>query len=128
MRKKLLLFLLILCFLFTPQVVWAEDGYVTGRVFMKGANGQEIGIPGVIIFKMDKENLYGEIRCSQKQQHIYQIIEKNHHIKKEFWGGYSRNNEIWRQKLIDKNVISEELITANNAMMMYEPLLEAKNN
>lgn len=79
-------------------------------------------------FTIDKENLYGEIRCSQVQQHIYQIIEKNHLIKKEFWGGYSRNNEIWRQKLLYNKLLSEELITTNHAMMMYEPLLKAKNS
>lgn len=80
------------------------------------------------VFTIDNENLYGEIRCAEMQQYVYQIIEKNHQIKKEFWGGYSRNNEIWRQKLLNNKVLSEELITANHALMMYEPLLEAKNH
>ncbi len=61
----------------------------------------------------------------------YKIIEKDHKIKHEWFGAYSRNNKIFR-KVIDKNTdkeIRKEFITENHALMMYNPLLEyGKNN
>lgn len=59
----------------------------------------------------------------------YEIIEKNHHIQNGWWGGYTRNNEIYR-RVVDKTthkLLREEFITKNTAMMMYEPLLEGAN-
>jgi vancomycin resistance protein VanW len=62
----------------------------------------------------------------------YEIFEKDHEIRSEWFGEYSRNNAIFR-KVIEKNTdkeIAEEFITENHAMMMYEPLLgyKSKNN
>lgn len=57
----------------------------------------------------------------------YKIFEKDHEIKGEWWGGYSRNNKIFR-KVFDRNTgreIDEEFITENHALMMYNPLLES---
>ena len=56
----------------------------------------------------------------------YDVLEKNHAFKMEYWGGYSRHNEIWREKFdVETGVsIDEEFVTANHAIMMYEPLLE----
>ena len=44
----------------------------------------------------------------------------------EYWGGYSRHNEIWRKKfdMVSGDLIDEEFVAANHAIMMYEPLLE----
>jgi vancomycin resistance protein VanW len=55
----------------------------------------------------------------------YQIIEKDHEIKSEWWGGYVRKNKIFR-KVVDISTgieIREELMTQNEAIMMYNPLL-----
>ncbi len=55
----------------------------------------------------------------------YEIFEKEHEIKQELFGGYSRNNKIFR-KIIDKktrDVIREEFVAENHALMMYDPLL-----
>lgn len=60
----------------------------------------------------------------------YEIFEKDHEIRSEWFGGYSRNNKIFR-KVIDKSTnkqIREEFITKNHALMMYEPLLESKHS
>jgi len=55
----------------------------------------------------------------------YEIIEKNHHITAEYWGGYTRRNEIHRQILnMDGVLLHEELVTKNDAIMMYAPLIE----
>lgn len=58
----------------------------------------------------------------------YEIVEKNHEIKHEWWGGYSRNNEIFRKLLDQKSgmEVAEEFVVANHALMMYEPLIEEK--
>jgi len=59
----------------------------------------------------------------------YEILEKNHIIKNEWYGGYTRNNKLFR-KVIDKKSgkkIKEEFVIENHAIMMYNPLLEGKN-
>ena len=45
----------------------------------------------------------------------------------EYWGGYSRHNEIWRNKfdVATDALLDEEFVAANHAIMMYEPLLSA---
>ncbi len=54
----------------------------------------------------------------------YEVLEKNHKIKSEWWWGHTRHNEIFR-KIIDENTGEEikEFITENHAIMMYNPLL-----
>jgi vancomycin resistance protein VanW len=69
--------------------------------------------------------LYGAWRCDVPATHSFAVSEKNHAIRQEYWGGYSRHNELWRLR---KDAASgedqgEEFITANHAIMMYEPLL-----
>ena len=54
----------------------------------------------------------------------YEVYEKAHLIRSEFWGGYTRHNVICRRKFnIDGNLVSDEFITENHAIMMYAPLL-----
>lgn len=60
----------------------------------------------------------------------YKIIEKDHLIKHEFWGGYTRNNKIFRQ-IIDKatnKILNEKCITQNHAIMMYNPLIDKSSS
>lgn len=74
------------------------------------------------------EYLIGKWLSDKPIKFKYKIIEKNHEIKNEWFGKYSRNNKIFR-KIIDKNTdkeISEEFIAENHALMMYNPLLECK--
>jgi len=59
----------------------------------------------------------------------YEVFEKDHEIKNEWQGGYSRNNKIFR-KVIDKEtgeINREEFIIENHAIMMYNPFLESHN-
>lgn len=42
----------------------------------------------------------------------------------EWWGGYSRHNELYKLTYaIDGNLLKEQKLVENHAMMMYEPLL-----
>lgn len=50
---------------------------------------------------------------------------KNHKIEGMFWGGYIRHNELYRNIYDDaKQLVNTEFIVENNALMMYNPLLE----
>jgi vancomycin resistance protein VanW len=74
-----------------------------------------------------KEWLRGEIRCSAAQRHRFEVVEKDHAIRTEWWGGYSRHNALYRNRIdIETGMqLGEEFITENHAIMMYEPLLAA---
>jgi vancomycin resistance protein VanW len=71
-----------------------------------------------------KNDLEGEWRSEKTCPFKYEIFESEHIIKQEWWGGYIRHNVI-RRNVFDSNdnFISDELVTENHAIMMYEPLL-----
>jgi len=75
---------------------------------------------------LDAEYLNGEIRSDRESEFDYEIFETDHLIKMQPWGGYTRHNRIWRRRTtkID-GMVNEELVTENNAIMMYNPLLTA---
>ncbi|OGH86550.1 MAG: vancomycin resistance protein [Candidatus Magasanikbacteria bacterium RIFOXYC12_FULL_33_11] len=77
--------------------------------------------------ELNEKYLIGKWLSNKPIDFSYEIFEKKHTIKQEWWGGYVRSNEIFR-KIFDKNKkeIKEELITKNEAIMMYNPLLENK--
>lgn len=73
--------------------------------------------------------LEGSWRSSSKPIYKYNIIEKNHHFKSEYWGGFSRHNELYRLRYTMKdNLLDEEYITENHALMMYSPFLDSRND
>ena len=54
----------------------------------------------------------------------YEIVERNHEMRREWWGGYSRHNQLYRLMLSKEGTLLEEqLVAENHAMMMYQPLL-----
>lgn len=76
------------------------------------------------IFLTD-EYLVGELRCSDKQLYKYDIYEKEHRITHEYWGDYVRHNTIWRKVYnLNNELVNDEYVTENHAIMMYQPLLE----
>ena len=43
----------------------------------------------------------------------------------EYWGGYIRHNLIFRRVFnIDGDLIDDQYVTENHAIMMYQPFLE----
>lgn len=55
----------------------------------------------------------------------YEIAERNHEMRGEYWGGYSRHNELYQlQYDLDGNLLQDKLIVENAALMMYSPFLE----
>ncbi|SKC82199.1 VanW family protein [Maledivibacter halophilus] len=71
------------------------------------------------------EYLIGEWRAVKKPLFTYEVYEKEHKITHEYWGGYIRHNLIYR-KVLDSsnNIVDDEYITENHALMMYQPFLE----
>jgi vancomycin resistance protein VanW len=74
----------------------------------------------------EKKNwLRGAWRSTAPQRFRFEVIEKNHMIRSEWWGGHSRHNELYRLRHDGDSgaLLGEEFITENHAIMMYEPLL-----
>jgi len=74
---------------------------------------------------LDEKYLNGELTCNKKLNLNYEIFETDHQIKLQWWGGYTRHNKIWK-KIYNKenNEFTEELVAENNAIMMYNPLID----
>ncbi len=74
--------------------------------------------------RVGEEYLEGEWRSSHEPLYHYQVIEKDHIMKGEPWGGFSRHNRLYRHTFNrDHKLIKEEYITENHALMMYSPFL-----
>lgn len=71
--------------------------------------------------------LCGCWRTNVKPIETYKVYEIDQYMKSELFGKYSRHNYIYR-KIYDMNgnEISDEYVTENHALMMYEPFLESK--
>lgn len=73
---------------------------------------------------LDDEYLHGELLSDHSVQHSFEVFETDHEIKQQWWGGYTRHNKIWKRKTnLETNEITEELVSENHAIMMYNPLL-----
>lgn len=73
---------------------------------------------------LDEDYLHGQWRTTEDSGLTYEVYEKRHWISQEYWGGYVRHNEIFR-RVFDNNddLIQDEYIAENHAVMMYSPLL-----
>jgi vancomycin resistance protein VanW len=74
-------------------------------------------------------HLVGEWRSEHPALYTYEVYEKKHWITQEFWGGYVRHNQLFRKVYAaDGELINDEFITENHALMMYEPMLADKSS
>ncbi len=72
-----------------------------------------------------EEFLEGRWLCDASPIYIYNIVEREHEMKSEYWGGYSRHNKLYRQTFDrDGLLLSDEPVVENSAIMMYSPFLE----
>jgi len=73
-------------------------------------------------------NLEGEWRSTVPPKFLYEIEERNHEMRSEYWGGFSRHNELYRiTKDFEGDYIREEYIVENHSLMMYSPFLVANS-
>ncbi|MFM1793480.1 MAG: hypothetical protein RLZZ252_1834 [Bacteroidota bacterium] len=74
---------------------------------------------------LDETYLHGEICCNRDLQLQFEVFETDHQIHQQWWGGYTRHNKIWKRIIHSQTgEIQKELVSVNNAIMMYNPLLE----
>ena len=75
---------------------------------------------------LDEINLNGELISSNELNNLYRVEERNHIIKQQVWGGYSRHNQIVQIVQYPDGTENEKLLVENHAVMMYNPLLESQ--
>lgn len=74
--------------------------------------------------RVGNEELQGEWKADQRPEYTYRIVEKEHCMKSEFWGGYSRHNKLYREVYdSEERCVDVQYITRNDALMMYSPFL-----
>lgn len=78
-----------------------------------------------LVLRVTDTHLEGEWRADGPQTCRYEVYEKEHEIRGEYWGGFTRHNTLFRRVLgMDGAELGEEFITENHAIMMYNPMLE----
>jgi len=77
-----------------------------------------------LVLKITDEDLIGEWRINNIPEFSYKIFQRDHNITHEFWGGYVRHNSLYRERYDKNDKVTEEFITENHAIMMYQPFLE----
>lgn len=85
--------------------------------------------PWQLVVYVTDTHLAGEWRSTLPPTRKYEVYEKEHWITHEYWGGYVRHNKIYRKVCtLDDELIEDEFITENHAIMMYEPMLADKDS
>ena len=76
---------------------------------------------------LDKTHLHGQLLTDHPLVEYYTVEERNHQIRGQAWGGYTRHNQIIRNRweLASDCKLGEEIITENHAVLMYQPFLGA---
>ena len=78
-----------------------------------------------LVIHVGEEYLEGEWRVAAEPEYRYEVEERNHELRSEYWGGYSRHNEISQKQYdLEGNLLGEKLVVKNSAIMMYSPFLE----
>ena len=74
-----------------------------------------------------EEYLEGAWLVDKEPRYRYEIVERNHELRSEYWGGYSRHNELYQlQYDMENHLLADELVIENHALMMYSPFLEER--
>lgn len=79
-----------------------------------------------LCLRVTDTDLEGQWRSSSKPYYTFEVYEKEHHITHEYWGGYTRNNVLYRKTVrTDGTAILDEFVSENHAIMMYAPFLKS---
>ncbi len=82
--------------------------------------------PWQLRLRVGKDCLEGEWRSTEEPEYHYEIEEREHHIEREWWGGYSRHNRLFKRIFtLEGELVEEFPVVENHAMMMYAPFLES---
>ncbi len=80
--------------------------------------------PVQIMLTMTDTHLEGTLHSTIPSTCKYLVYEKEHCIRQQAWGGYTRHNRIYRKQFRDEQCIADEYLFANDAIMMYQPFLD----
>lgn len=71
-----------------------------------------------------REFLAGEWRADRRPEYSYRVVERDHCMQSEYWGGYSRHNKLYREVYdAEGRCVDVQYVTRNDALMMYSPFL-----
>ncbi|BDD12992.1 hypothetical protein FUAX_54240 (plasmid) [Fulvitalea axinellae] len=73
---------------------------------------------------LDDTHLHGALTADQKMDMKFRVEERNHQMSQQYWGGYSRHNQIVQIIENHNGEVEEKLLVENHAIMMYNPFLE----
>lgn len=74
---------------------------------------------------LDEEYLRGTLCATIPADKEYEVYETDQRFEQQWWGGYTRHNRIYRRiTTIATGETIEELVSENNAIMMYNPMLK----
>jgi vancomycin resistance protein VanW len=76
-----------------------------------------------LVLKVTEDELRGAWTSDEFPALTYEVYEKEHFFRPEFWGGYTRHNLLFRRVFAKGEYAGEEYVAENHAFMMYEPLL-----
>jgi vancomycin resistance protein VanW len=94
--------------------------YNYGDLMIRNDTGQDFQL----VLELMDSHLAGAWRSCAPPECGYEVYEKGHIIQSEPWGGYTRHNVIYRRKLgEDGEILDDEFVAENHAVMMYSPLL-----
>lgn len=81
--------------------------------------------PFQLCLRVGETCLEGQLRALRPPACRYEIVERDHRMDQAAWGGYVRHNALYR-RLWDRDgrLVEEQFLFANDAIMMYSPLLE----
>ena len=77
---------------------------------------------------LDDTHLNGRLLSSAPKQDEHRVEERNHLMKQQYWGGYSRHNQIVKISTNSKGQSTETLLVENHAIMMYNPIIPEKSS
>lgn len=95
--------------------------YPYGDLMIKNNTQEEFQL----LLEVGETHLKGEWRVNHKPQFKFEIEERNHEMRPEYWGGYGRYNELYQ--IIydgDGQLIDERMVIKNAAIMMYSPFID----
>lgn len=79
--------------------------------------------------KVGEAQLEGEWRCTAPPEFRHEIEQREHEMRGEYFGGFSRHNKLYRIVTdMDGGFVREEFVVENHAMMMYSPFLSEASN
>ena len=81
--------------------------------------------PFQLCLRVGDTHLEGAWRAMEPPEYRYEIVERDHRMDQASWGGYVRHNALHR-RVWDRSgqLVEEQFLFTNDAIMMYSPLLE----